>query len=300
MTTTLPRPEIVVEGLSLPECPRWHEGALYFSDITAGRVYRLKPDDSAELLYESSTDYIGGLGFLDNGDLLAAASKQRQLLRIAEGKAEVFADLSAVCGYVLNDMIVVANRAYVSQPGYDVWTTSPDGMPDPTDLLFVSAEGDAAIAFSDMMSPNGVAVSPDGRTLYVAEATAMRVSCFTIDQASGALSNRRVFGVLPDGGLPDGICVDDQGAVWAAVPVAMTGTSVRSGPGVIRMIEGGQGTHVVPVEAGRRALACAFGGVDRKSLYICTVPEFHGSAAASEGQGRIERVSLDFAGAGRP
>lgn len=297
---TLPLPEIVVDGLSLPECPRWHNGALYFSDITVGRVHRLNADDSTELLYESSTDFIGGLGFLNNGDLLAAASKQRQVLRIVDGKAEVFADLSDLCPYVLNDMIVIENNVYVGQPGYDPWGAHMDKMPDPADVLFANTEGSVSVAASDMMSPNGIAVSPDGSTLYVAESTGNRISCFTRDSATGALSNRRVFATLPDGGIPDGICLDDEGAVWAAMPIAVTPNAYLSGLGVVRLIEGGQVTHVVPVGEGRRALACAFGGADRKSLYICTVPEFHGSAAASEGHGRLERISLDFIGAGRP
>lgn len=288
----LPPLDVIIEGLSLPECPRWHNGTLYFSDITAGRIFRLGDDDKAELIHEEPNDFIGGIGFLENGDILAVLTKQRKLLRISEGGSSVQADLTELCRFVLNDMSTFENRSYVSQPGFDVWGDGVHGMPDPTDLLLVQPDGSASIAASGMMSPNGMAISPDGNTLYVAECTAMRITCFDIDSTSGMLSNRRLFGALPDGGIPDGICLDDQGAVWSAVPVAVAGASLKAGPGVIRMTEGGTVTHVVPVAAGRRALACTLGGEKSEYLYICTVPDFEGVSASSAGQGQIERVKI--------
>ena len=289
----LPSPEVVVEGFTLPECPRWYDGTLYFSDIATGRVYRLTAEDSVHLVHEQPDDFVGGLGFLDNGDLVAVLSKARKILRLGQnGSATVHADLSGLCRFVLNDMSVHAGRAYVSQPGFDIWASDAHGMPDATDILLVQPDGQVAVAASQMMSPNGMAISPDGRTLYVAESTAMRITCFDIDSRSGALSNRRLFGALPDGGIPDGICLDGRGVVWSAVPVAATATSFGAGPGVIRITEGGEVTHLVPAGEGRRALACCVGGANGEYLYIGTVPDFEGSAAFSERQGRLERVLL--------
>lgn len=292
--------EVLVEGLTLPECPRWHDGALYFVDIAAGQIYRLGRDDKPDLLYQAKDDFVGGLGFAEDGALLAVLSKGRQIVRIVDGEETVHADLRGLCRFVLNDMVVTRGRAYVSQPGFDIWAAHPDGMPPVTELLLAGADGTCAIAATDMMSPNGMAVSPDGGTLYVAESTDLCISCFDIDPVTGALTNRRVFGRLPDGGFPDGICVDADGAVWAAVPVAVSGMSYGGGPGVVRMIEGGEVTHLVPAGAGRRALACAFGGDARDVLYVCTVPDFDGASAESAGQGRLERVVLPFTGAGIP
>lgn len=285
-------PEVVLAGLTLPECPRWHDGALYFSDIAAGRIYRLGADDEAVLLHEEPGDFVGGLGFLENGDLFAVLSKQRKVIRIGLEGVAVHADLSGLCRFVLNDMSVHAGRAYVSQPGFDIWANEAQGMPDATDIILVQPDGTAVVAASEMMSPNGMAISKDGGTLYVAECTAMRITCFDIDEQTGALSNRRLFGNLPDGGLPDGICLDNRGAVWSAVPVAVTATSLASGPGVIRMVAGGEITHVVPMNEGRRALACALGGESNDWLYVATVPDFDGAAAHSEGKGRLERIRL--------
>lgn len=297
---TTQHPETVVEGLFLPECPRWFDGALYFSDIRRGLVYRLKDAEPAEVIFETAEDFVGGLGFLEDGGLIAVLSKGRRIVRIEPSGSVEHADLSGLCRFVLNDMISANGRAYVSQPGRDVWASEQHGMPEPTDLLMVDGDGTSMTVAQQMMGPNGVAASPDGKTLYVAESSAMRVSAFTIDRTSGVLSDQRVFAILPDGAIPDGICLDESGAVWAAAPVSFDAGVVRSGPGVLRIDQEGRTTHRVPMRPGRRALACAFGGWDRSTLYICTVPDFEGSAAGSDGGGRIEKVTLDFVGAGSP
>lgn len=289
----LKAPETIFEGLNLPECPRWKNGALYFSDIAGGRVFKLNPDDKVERIFQSDVDYIGGLGFSEDGGLVAVSSKQRKLLRLSQGGSVDYADLSSLCRFVLNDMVMQDDRCFVSQPGFDIWSGHADGMPDLTDIIGVHPNGEPYIAASEMASPNGMAISPDGQTLYVAESTAMRISCFDIDPGTGALSNRRVFASIPDGGIPDGIALDKDGAIWAALPVAATATSYAAGPGVVRIEEGGRVTHLAPVGEGRRALACALPAEDQKTLYICTVPDFEGAAAFSQAAGRLERVRLD-------
>lgn len=293
--------ETVVEGLTLPECPRWHDGALYYSDIRAGRVWRFAEGGTPELLYQSPDDFVGGLGFLDNGDLICVSSKRRALLRIEDGAGEVHADLSGLCPFVLNDMAVADGRAYVSQPGYNIWDDQTAGFPPPTDILLAGPDGSVSVAADGMLSPNGMGISADGRTLYVAESTGLRILAFTIDPASGALSDRRVFADLPGGAIPDGMCLDDAGGVWAAVPVAYVDGQVLPGQGVMRVVEGGEATHLVKLGEGRRALACAFGGADREWLYICTTAEFAGHSDMQAGQGRIDRVRVEgLRGAGVP
>ena len=173
----LKAPETIFEGLNLPECPRWKNGALYFSDIAGGRVFKLYPDDKVERIFQSDVDYIGGLGFSEDGGLVAVSSKQRKLLRLSQGGSVDYADLSSLCRFVLNDMVMQDDRCFVSQPGFDIWSGHADGMPDLTDIIGVHPNGEPYIAASEMASPNGMAISPDGQTLYVAESTAMRISC---------------------------------------------------------------------------------------------------------------------------
>lgn len=296
---TLPPPEIIAEGFALPECPRWHEGALYFSDIRAGCIWRMGADGRPRLVVETGDDFIGGLGFTPQGELMAVLSKQRAVARVQGGTLVPHAALDQLCRFVLNDMVVAPNGwAYISQPGYDIWRTPATSIPPATEIIAVAPGGRAHIAAHNMMSPNGMAVSADGHTLYVAESTGMRVTCFTIG-SDGALTDRRIFSPLPDGGIPDGMCLDDAGGAWVAVPVAVHAGGYGAGPGVVRLDSGGRATHLVPVGGGRRAVACAFGGPDRTILHICTVADFdaHGDV---NGGGRLERVATGFRGDGIP
>lgn len=299
----LPRPHTVASGYFLPECPRWHDGALYFSDIAGGAVYRLG-EGGAELVYRSADDFVGGLGFAPDGALLVVHSKARQVVRVVDGQARKHADLSGLCAHVLNDMVVSAGRCYIGQPGFNIWAEEANGLPPLTELLMVDTDGTARVAATDLGGPNGIAVSPDGRRLYVAESTAMRISTFAIDPATGALSDRQLFAQLPGGTIPDGMCLDDSGAVWAATPVSWSGGAMGEGLGVIRIAPDGTPTHVVPMAPGRRALACAFGGAARDTLYICTVPAFEGASAHSAAEGAVEAVDLGatvrWRGAGIP
>jgi sugar lactone lactonase YvrE len=294
----LPQPEIVAEGLTLPEAPRWHDGAFYFSDIFAGRVLRLGADRRLEVIAEFPGSHVSGLGFMPDGDLLTVLMDARLVMRTSPGgKPTLHADLTGLTPFHINDMVVdVHGRAYVSQPGYDMWAERPERKP--TDIIVVEPDGRAGIAASGVHGPNGLAIGLDGKTLFVAESGAGCISTFAV-ATDGSLSGRRLFAKWPDGGIPDGICLDDDGGLWAAIPVSR-GNLEGHGVGVQRIVEGGVVTHQVPVSASHRALACVFGGDDRRSLHICTVDGFHPAQAVAAKSGRIERVALDFHGAGLP
>jgi sugar lactone lactonase YvrE len=295
---TLPQPEIAVEGLTLPEAPRWHNGAFYFSDIFAGRVLRLGPDGRLETVAEFPGNHVSGLGFTPNGDLLTVLMDARLVMRTPPGgQPALHADLTALTPFHINDMVVDRQgRAYVSQPGYDMWAERPERKP--TDIIVIAPDGRAGIAAGGLHGPNGLAIGADGKTLFVAESGAGSISAFAI-AADGSLSGGRLFAQWPEGGIPDGICLDDTGGLWAAIPVSRDNLHGH-GLGVQRIVEGGAVTHTVPVSADRRALACVFGGGDRRMLHICTVDGFHPAEAKAARSGRIERVALDFRGAGLP
>lgn len=88
-------------------------------------------------------------------------------------------------------------------------------------------------------------------------------------------------------GVPDGICLDAEGAIWVANP-----RSNRA----MRILDGGQVAQVVTVTEGRYVYACALGGEDRRTLLLCT--SVRGVAAREEKQGRIEIVRVDVPGIG--
>jgi len=230
--TSFPKPQIVVDGLAISESPRWHKHELYFSDVWAGRIHKVGADGIVKLVAEFPGEHVSGLGFLPDDDLLAVLMDSRTLVRISPNGSAAYADLSRLARSKINDMVVYAGRAYVSQFGFDIWATPIQYCT--TDLLMVDAKGAASIAASEMHSPNGLAISPDGATLFVAESGAMRILTFAIG-SDGSLSDRRVFGQFQGGLPPDGICLDSDGGVWAAVPMDIQAAD-GYGPGALRMI----------------------------------------------------------------
>jgi sugar lactone lactonase YvrE len=293
----LPAPETLVDRLAMPEAPRWHAGEFYFSNVWAGQVLKVGKDGRPETIAEFPAEYTSGLGFLPDGDMLTVLMSSRRVMRTTRGRATVHADLKPFADFLINDMVVDRQgRAYVSQLGYDMWAREANYKS--TEIILIEADGRARVAARETHCPNGMAISPDGLTLFVAESAACRVTTFAIDK-EGELSDRRVFGQLAGGGTPDGICLDDSGGVWVGVPVSIEQPG-GYGFGVQRVIEGGAVTHTVPVGEDRRALACVFGDDDRRSLYICTGDSHYPEAALLAKKGRIERIRLDFRGAGRP
>ena len=133
--------------------------------------------------------------------------------------------------------------------------------------------------------PNGMVVTPDNSTLIVAESFARRLTAFDI-AADGGLSNRRVWAELDDG-VPDGICLDAEGAVWYGdVP------NTRC----VRVREGGEVLQTIELDRG--CFACALGGQDRRTLFMVAA-EWNGPAGMIDGP--PDRPSADgaCAGAGR-
>jgi sugar lactone lactonase YvrE len=130
-------------------------------------------------------------------------------------------------------------------------------------------------------------ITPDGRTLVVGESFAARLTAFDIAD-DGSLSNRRVWAQL-EGALPDGICLDAEGAIWIASPV--------SGE-LVRVREGGEVTERIAVSG--QAIACMLGGDDRTTLFVCTAQTLDPEECRARRSARIERVEVEVPGAGLP
>jgi len=275
---------LLLDGLCFPEGPRWHEGKLWFSDMHAKSVIRVGLDGRAERVVEVE-QCPSGLGWLPDGRLLVVSMHDRRLLRLdPEGLHEV-ADLSRVADFHCNDMVVDARgRAYVGNFGFDLFSQA---KPRTTALALVLPGGEVRVAASDLAFPNGCVITPDGRTLVVAESMAARLAAFDI-AADGSLANRRVFAALP-GKVPDGICLDAEGAIWVA--------SANSAE-CLRVHEGGRISATVSVAT--QAYACMLGGPDRKTLFICTAADADPAKCVAERTGRIETVRVETPGAGLP
>ena len=275
--------ETLATGLSFTEAPRWHNERLYFSDFYTHRVLALDLQGNLETIVEVQNQP-SGLGWLPDGRLLVVSMLDRKLLRLeADGQLVEHADLSQLASYHCNDMVVdSAGRAYVGNFGSDI---ESGGVPEPANLLKVDLDGSVTVAAENMVFPNGSVIAVDGRTLIVGETFAARLTAFDIDE-QGDLQNRREWAnIAPH--APDGICLDAEGAIWVADPV---------GHCVIRVKAGGEIMQKIPT--GRAAFACMLGGLDRKTLYICTADASGGQAEVSR-TARIEAVKVSVAGARR-
>ena len=278
---TAPTTTVLADDLGFPEAPRWHAGRLWFSDFHDRVVRRMPAEGGSEVVLELD-DSPSGLGWLPGGDLLVVSMVRRALLRVGEEGTRVHADLTAATRFRANDLLVdAAGRAYVSSFGFDL---EGGADPEPTALLRVDPDGSVHVAAADVVFPNGMALSPDGRTLVVAETYGARLTAFDV-APDGALSGRRVFAELP-GVAPDGVCLDAEGQVWVA--------TART-PEVLRVRDGGEVTARVAVGSGSLSYACALGGDDGRTLFVCTAPSWRPGPRA----GRIEvaRVAVGAAAA---
>jgi len=269
---------ILTEGISFPEGPRWHEKKLWFSDMNAGTVMTVDENGKLEHIAEVP-GHPSGLGWLPDGRLLVVSMLDRRLLRLDDNGFTEVANLFDLASYHCNDMVVDAKgRAYIGNFGFDL--NRPDPF-SPAEIILVEPDGSARIVADEMAFPNGSVITPDGRMLIVGESFAGRLTAFDINQ-DGSLLNRRIWADIAPA-TPDGICLDEQGAVWVASPETAE---------VIRVYEGGTISHHVQVST--RPYACMLGGDDRRTLFVCT------SGASPVNGGRIETVQVETAGTGYP
>jgi sugar lactone lactonase YvrE len=272
-------PTTILDDLQFPEGPRWFDGRLYFSDMWGGRVMSMEPNGQTSVLCELETRP-SGLGFLPDGRLLVVSMADKRLMVLDRhlGLREV-ADISHLCPGPANDMVVDSvGRAYIGNFGFDYSGGEPF---QPTVMVRVDPSGEATVVAEDLAFPNGAVITPDGRTLIVAETFAQRLTAFDI-APNGSFSNRRIWAQL-ERGHPDGICLDSEGHVWVASPTTAE---------CIRVSEGGAILDTIPMTAGRGAYACALGGDDGRTLYICTAEGDEHDRVAGRSRGWIEATAL--------
>ena len=275
----------LLNGLRFPEAPRWHDGRLWFSDFYRQEVIAVDLHGEAEVQLKLE-DSPSGLGWRPDGSLLVVSMHAHCLLRKdMDGGLTTVADLSAHVGGPCNDLVVDAQgRAYVGNFGFDLYAKE---APRPTDLIRVDLDGSVHRVASDLWFPNGMAITPDGRTLIVAETFAHRLTAFAID-AAGNLGERRVFAALA-GVSPDGLCLDAQGAVWVADAVGRSVLRVVQGQGVVERVGTGD----------LHAYACMLGGESGRTLFVCTAPGVGRKAAALQ-MARIDTTVVKVPRSGRP
>ena len=274
-------PEVLMEGIAFGESPRWHDGRLWFSDWGANQVIALEPGGSHEVM-ASVASFPMCIEFLPDGRLLVVDSAQRRLLRREpDGSLARHADLSGVSEKPWNDIVADdEGNAYVNCIGFDF----PGGEFAPGLIVLVTPDGRVRRVADGLAFPNGMAITPDGATLIVAESYANRLTAYDIG-ADGGLGGRRVWAATP-GDHPDGICMDAE-AVWYADVGNRHCVRVREG-----------GEVLATVDLDRGAFACALSRGQDPRLFV--VGQTWGGPAPSEPTGQVVSFPAPAPGAGRP
>jgi sugar lactone lactonase YvrE len=274
----------LIGGLGFPEAPRWHQGRLWFSDMGERVVRAVDLDGTAhEVVRVASRP--SGLGWLPDGSLLVVSMIDQRVLRVSSSETVAHADLSRFARSACNDMVVDADgNAYVGDMGFDLLVSPLE--PKPASLVLIRRDGSANVAASDLSFPNGMVISPDGRMLIVAETFGRRLTAFEV-ASDATLSHRRVFAKLSNR-APDGICLDRAGAVWVADAV---------GKACVRVQDGGAVTDVISTDRG--CYACALGGTDGRTLFLCLADGYDPSSMALR-TGSIETVRVDVPSSATP
>jgi sugar lactone lactonase YvrE len=246
----------LLTGLVFGESARWHDGRFWACDWGTGEVLRLDAEGESEVVTWVSS-YPLCIDWLPDGRMLAVAGGEARVLRReTDGSLVTHADLSRLSEERWNE-IAVDDRGFAYVNG------------GPGVVALVDSAGSARVVADGLAFPNGMAITLDGGTLIVAESHARRLTSFTIG-IDGALTRRRAWAELRDG-VPDGICLDVEGAVWYAdVPNRRC----------VRVREGGEVLQVVTLDRG--CFSCAL-GADDPALLCVIATEWRGFESMFQG-----------------
>jgi sugar lactone lactonase YvrE len=245
--------------LGVGEGPLWHaaENALYFVDIMAPALFRLDPATRALTRWDMPSA-IGSFGLCRDGRAIVALRHGIHLFDFASGRFELVAHPEAdQPGNRLNDGKVGPDGRF--------WVGSMDDTPEkqPVASLYrVDHDGTCTRMLDGLVVSNGLAWSPDGRTLFHSDSRGKFVQAFDYDLASGAISRQRTLRILEEeDGRPDGAACDAEGYYWSAGVSAGCLNRIAPDGRIDRKV-------VLPVPA--PTMPC-FGGPDLKTLFVTSL-----------------------------
>ena len=257
-------------GFGFGEGPRWFEGLLWFSDMLGEAVHTVNLSGATTTLAVPG-HCPSGLGFRPDGSLLIVSTRARQVLRYDGDAVELLADLSELVPADLGDLVVdEAGRAYVGSQARG------NGV-----VVLIDTDDSVRVVAGELDFPNGMAITPDGGTLIVAESAGYRLSAFGI-AGDGSLSDRRVFAENLVG-PPDGIAVDVQGGVWVAMTLAHQFQRIEDGGAVTDRVDVGE----------RMAIACALGGAEGRTLFLVTTHDCYPDRMAGTELSTVEALLVE-------
>jgi sugar lactone lactonase YvrE len=217
--------QTLMTGLAFGESPRWHEDRLWFSNWGMQEVWACDIEGKSEVMVRVPTTIPFCIDWLPDGRLLVVSGREGLLLRREpNGELVTHAMLSSLAR-IWNEIVVDGRgNVYINGGDFDA----------PGIIALVTPERSVRLVADGIAFPNGMAVTPDNKTLIVAESYGNRLTAFDID-ADGNLLNRRVWAVL-EGFAPDGICLDAEGAVWYGDVPNKCCVRVREGGEVVQTI----------------------------------------------------------------
>jgi sugar lactone lactonase YvrE len=262
------QPRVLLDGLAMPESPRWHDARLWFSNWGTGEIVAVDLDGKSEVVGEGPAGLGWATNWLPDGRLLMTGP---ELTRVeSDGSRVRHADLAHISPFGWSEMTVDGRgNVYVNTINFD-FAQFDDVLTSgkaPGKIALVTPEGEAREVANELAFPNGMVITPDNDTLVVAESFAARLTAFDIEH-DGALSNRRIWA---DGVGPDGICLDADGCIWAS-----SGNMTND---CARIREGGE--LLERFELGRACFATMLGGPDRRTLFMLTA-EWQGTEGVEE------------------
>jgi sugar lactone lactonase YvrE len=270
----VPKVQRLLDGLSFGESLRWHEDRLWLADWGAQEIMAVDHEGQPEVVAEVDFPaFPMCIDWLSDGRLLIVAARDGRLLRQEpDGSLVTHADLSGLAarGHPWNEIVVDGRgNAYGT-------------------IALLKPDGSAQLVADGIAFPNGMAVTPDNSTLIVAESYGQKLTAFQI-AVDGSLSQPRVWADLGDG-VPDGICLDAEGAIWYADVPNKQCVRVREGGGVLQTIQ-----------LDRGCFSCALGGSDRTTLFMVAT-QWHGTEHLTDGSrtGQLLTAQAPAAGVGWP
>jgi len=278
-------PRTLLGGITFGESPRWHDDRLWFSDWGTQEVVAVDLEGEREVIVGVPSSPFSIDWLPDGRPLIVSGPEGILLRREPDGSLVTHADLSSLSDHPWNEIVVDGRgNAYVNDIGF----AFPGGEFAPGTIALLTPDGSVRQVADGVAFPNGMAVTPDNSTLIVAESYGNKLTAFDIAE-DGGLSNRRVWADLGVG-VPDGICLDAEGAVWYAdVPNKRCA----------RVAEGGEVLQTIELDLG--CFACMLGGQQRRTLFI-VAQEWGGTEAMAESRrtGRVLTAPAPAPGAGWP
>ncbi len=249
------KPQLISNEFEFTEGPAPDaEGNVYFTDQPNNRIHKWSVKDGSVSVFIEDAGRANGLYFDNQGNLLAAADENSEIWKINSEK-EVEVLVESFNGNRLNgpnDLWIAPNGGfYFTDPYYqrDYWERTEKEIEEER-VYYINPQGEISIAVDDLVQPNGIIGTPDGKTLYIADIGDNKTYSYKIN-SDGSLTNKKLFTELGS----DGMTIDNEGNLYL------------TGNGVTVFDKSGKKIQHIPIDNDWTANV-TFGGENQQTLFI--------------------------------